>query len=135
MRGLVRIDRTVLDKNLRPLGNGGGGVRFDQRSCGFGARKARVDISGSGDFQTIESIYFAETSNDLFRDLAGRLAQTLRQFEREWQGVLAELDFGWLLNDDCGQVEPVLLLEEVANSVGKQALEIEIQVTGIPVSC
>ena len=135
MRGLVRIDGAVLDENLRPLGDGGARVRLDQRGRGFSTRKARVDISGSGDFEAIETIYFAETGDDLFRDLARSLAQALRKFERERQGVLAELDFGRLLDDDGGQVEPVLLLKEVANAVGKQALEIEVQVTGIPVSC
>ena len=44
--------------------------------------------------------------DDLFGDLARSLAQALRQFEGERQGVFAELDFGRLLDDDVGQVDP-----------------------------
>ena len=50
-----------------------------------------------------------DLGDDLFGDLARRLAQTLGQLERERQGKLAQLDLGRLVDDDVRQVDMVFL--------------------------
>ena len=98
----------MLECSTRILPAGMFGPRLfvgDQSGRQFFALEAGVDVSRARQFQLLESWDRANPVDNLFRNLARSLAQLLGQLKGEGQGVLAKLDFGWLLDDDFGQIE------------------------------
>ena len=130
VRGLVGIDAGVLDQNLA-LGSIGLGLVVSQQ-CGrhLGALDAGVDVSGAGDLEILETVYRADAADNLFGDLARRLAQLLGEFKGQRQCVLAELYLRRLFNDDLWEVEVIGAAQKIAHLLRKTAFERTIQ--GVP---
>ena len=128
MRRFVRVDRGVLHQNLA-------GVRrrhrcfrstddLARRRC---ALDSGIDVTRSGDFEASESLWRRQFSNDLFGDLAGSLAQTLRQLKAERQSILAHLGLGRLLDHNVQKIDvlkfdPVLAAQKIAEVLDETAL-------------
>ena len=89
----------------------------------LGALDAGVDVAGAGDFELLETFERTDSADDLFGNLARRLAQLFGQFEGERHGVLAEFDLGRLFDDDLRQVERIGAAQKIAHVLGKSAFE------------
>ncbi len=81
-----------------------------------------IDVAGSGDFEATESLQRSQFGDDLFGDLAGSLAQPLRQLKAEWQSILAHLGLGRLLDDDVLYFDLVLPAQKIADVLDETAL-------------
>ncbi len=123
MRSLVRVDRRVLHQHLA-------GVRRRHRffhATDDLARRLRavdsgIDVAGSGDLEATESLRRRQFSDDLFGDLAGSLAQPLRQLKAERQSILAHLGLGRLLDHNVLNFYLILAAQKIADVLDETAL-------------
>jgi hypothetical protein len=73
-----------------------------QRGSYFRPIRADVDVSSPGNFELFEAGHRAESSDDLFGNLAGRFAEFAGKFESDGERVFSELNFRGLLDDELG---------------------------------
>src|SRR5258708_34210900 len=103
VRGLVGIDAGVLHQNFLssgralPFGRPWPRIRLQKQTRSLQAIEPGIDVSRSGDFKLFKSRDLAQSCDDLFPDLARRLAQLLGQLKAERQRVLAQPDIGLLV--------------------------------------
>ena len=89
VRGLVGIDRGVLDQNLAAdiggafadVAEGYDGTIGDQPLRRNVALEVGIDITGAGNFEFLESVGQRQLGHDLFGDLSRRFAQFFCQFK------------------------------------------------------
>src|SRR5215470_8689857 len=129
VRRLVGIDAGVLDQNFS-CWNLGRRLAIRGQGCSDEvALDSRVDVTGSGEFDLVETLDRTKAGNDLLGNLARGFTQLFRQLEGERQSILAERGVGWLLDDDLGKTEIVGLAQEVAHALGQPALQMLVQGT------
>ena len=106
VRGLVGIDAGVLDQNL---------ARGDCRRSASDRRQGRppqarvdprVDVSGAGDFQLLEAFDRTNAGDDLFGNLARRLAQLLRELESSGRAYSPSSTLGGCSMTMAGEITP-----------------------------
>src|SRR5712692_3709921 len=87
-----------------------------QRRGHLGPIYAYIDVSGTSNFELFETGHRADPGDNLFGNLAGRLAELAGEFKGNRQRIFSELNFGRLLYDELGQVETVCTLQKSAQS-------------------
>src|SRR5271166_1635107 len=127
MRGFVGIDAGVFDQNFARRDFAARLVVTSQRSGQFSALHLGVDVAGAGQFELLEAIEWSDAVDDLFRNLAGSLAQPLGQLERQRKRVLAQFHSRRLFHDNLRQVKPVGAAKKVAEMLRQPAFEMTIQ--------
>ncbi len=134
VRSLVGVDAGVLDQDLSAYGGSAFAGVIGGRECGAEGKGARgivaleagVHVSGAGNFKLLEALGQRHFGDDFFGNLAGRLTKLFRQLKGEWQGELTHLDFGRLVDHDVGQINVVLLTEELAKVLGQLLLPFQV---------
>ena len=86
----------------------------------------RIDVAGAGNLELVESFGKRPVGDDLFGNLAGSLAQSLGQLERQRQRKLAHLHIGRLIDDKVGQIDVVLLAQKRAHVSGQLLLLLKV---------
>src|SRR5258708_18062861 len=85
---------------------------FENRRGKLATIHASIDVSGACNLQFFEAFDRADCSNNVFGDLAWRLAQFPGQLECERESILTKLDFGGLLNGKRNPGEAVSVVQE-----------------------
>ena len=104
-----------------------GSLIGEQRDGQLGAFHAGIDVAGPGDFDLLEALDRPDAADDLFGDLAGRLAKLLGEFKGERHRVLAQFHFRRLLDHDFRQVEVIGAAQKFAHLLGETAFERTVQ--------
>ncbi len=99
----------------------------------LGFASEAIAVARASDLHFFKAFDWPDFSDDLFRDLAWRLAKFFGQLEGERKSVLPEFDFGWLLDDDPRQIEVVGTSQEVTHMLGKPVFQMTVQ--EVPLSC
>src|SRR5436305_15115607 len=106
----IGIDAGMLDQNFAlrhvvvlPLID-------DERASECCAVYVSVDIPRAGNFKALESWDRSDASDNFFGDLARSFAQLLGKLKCKRHRVLAQLDFGRLLDHDFRQLQAILAM-------------------------
>jgi hypothetical protein len=98
-----------------------------QRRCHVGPTQPDVDVSSSGNFELFETRHNSDPGDDLFGNLAGRLAKFAGEFKGNGQRIFSELNFRGLLDDELGQVEAICALKKPAHRFVQPAFQMSVQ--------
>src|SRR5262245_10138009 len=118
VRGLVRIDRGVLDDELAGLGLRALGLRTDYMGENLGAVEEDVQIARACDLDSRDAGHRGQTFGEFGREfarillLAGRGLDALGQIERDRESQIAEFGSGRDLRDDFARIVIELVARE-----------------------
>ncbi len=114
MRRLVGIDARMLDQHFAGGNIRGGFFVGGERRGQLGAAYANVDVPAAGHLEFFKARNRTDPGDDLFGNLARRLAEFPGEFESDRQRVLAKFDFRRLLDDDVRAFQVVSTTQKLA---------------------
>src|ERR1700747_2788717 len=97
VRCFVGIDARVLDETFF-LRSDSASIPRQHLPHKVTAIETSVDVTGTGEFECLESRNISECGDYLLRGFARRLTQALRKFEGQWQRKFAKRNL-WRLFD------------------------------------
>jgi hypothetical protein len=100
---------------------------FSERRRHLRPLQSGVNVSGSCEFQLVETFDRADARDDFFRDFARSFSQSFSEIKRQWQRIFPEINSWRLLDYDFGQIDVVGAADILAKSLDQTLFEMTVQ--------